>query len=42
MYLHRNTIRNRLIRFSELIGLDLDRTDDLIVTWWLLTRARPH
>lgn len=40
LYLHRNTVRNRLTRFAELTGLDLDRTDDLIVTWWLLNRGR--
>ncbi|MFE7721735.1 helix-turn-helix domain-containing protein [Nocardia rhizosphaerihabitans] len=38
MYLHRNTVRNRLTRFAELTGLDLDRTDDLVVAWWLLHR----
>ena len=40
LYLHRNTVRNRLTRFAELTGLDLDRTDDLIVAWWLLNRGR--
>ncbi|MFC1443086.1 helix-turn-helix domain-containing protein [Streptacidiphilus sp. N1-10] len=40
LYLHRNTVRNRLTRFAELTGLDLDRTDDLIVAWWLLNRER--
>ncbi|MEV0062207.1 helix-turn-helix domain-containing protein [Nocardia sp. NPDC050718] len=38
LYLHRNTVRNRLTRFAELTGLDLGRTDDLIVAWWLLHR----
>ncbi|MFD6102400.1 PucR family transcriptional regulator [Nocardia salmonicida] len=38
LFLHRNTVRNRLTRFAELTGLDLDRTDDLIVAWWLLHR----
>ncbi|MFE5479904.1 PucR family transcriptional regulator [Nocardia sp. NPDC055165] len=38
LYLHRNTVRNRLTRFADLTGLDLGRTDDLIVAWWLLHR----
>lgn len=38
LFLHRNTVRNRLTRLSGLTGLDLDRTDDLIVAWWLLNR----
>ncbi|WP_169814565.1 PucR family transcriptional regulator [Nocardia pseudovaccinii] len=38
LYVHRNTVRNRLTRFTELTGLDLDRTNDLVVTWWLLNR----
>lgn len=38
LFVHRNTVRNRLTRFRELTGLDLDRTDDLIVAWWLLHR----
>lgn len=40
LYLHRNTVRNRLTRFAELTGLDLDRTDDLVVAWWLLHREQ--
>lgn len=40
LFLHRNTVRNRLTRFSDLTGLDLDRTNDLIVAWWLLNRTR--
>ncbi|MFE3257890.1 PucR family transcriptional regulator [Nocardia sp. NPDC059091] len=40
LYLHRNTVRNRLLRFAEITGLNLDRTDDLIVAWWLLTYRR--
>ncbi|MET7774091.1 helix-turn-helix domain-containing protein [Nocardia sp. NPDC005366] len=35
---HRNTVRKRSTRFAEMTGLDLDRTDDLIVVWWLLNR----
>ncbi|WP_218720559.1 helix-turn-helix domain-containing protein [Nocardia sp. MH4] len=41
LVLHRNTVRNRLTRFAELTGLDLGRTDDLIVAWWLLHRDSP-
>ncbi|MGU3292686.1 PucR family transcriptional regulator [Williamsia sp. M5A3_1d] len=38
LFLHRNTVRNRVSRFSDITGLDLDRTDDLVLTWWLLGR----
>ncbi|GAA1457008.1 hypothetical protein GCM10009619_08530 [Williamsia maris] len=38
LFLHRNTVRNRVSRFGSLTGLDLDRTDDLVLTWWLLNR----
>ncbi|MGB8403345.1 MAG: helix-turn-helix domain-containing protein [Mycobacterium sp.] len=40
LHVHRNTIRYRLTRFAELSGLDLDRTDDLVLAWWLLHRDR--
>ncbi|MFE5284895.1 PucR family transcriptional regulator [Nocardia sp. NPDC056611] len=40
LFIHRNTVRNRLIRFAEITGLNLDYTDDLIVTWWLLNHHR--
>ncbi|MCQ4121865.1 PucR family transcriptional regulator [Rhodococcus tibetensis] len=40
LYIHRNTVRNRLTRFGELTGLDIDRTDDLVLAWWLLNRDR--
>jgi hypothetical protein len=38
LHVHPNTVRYRLNRFRELTGLDLHRTDDLIVAWWLLKR----
>lgn len=38
LFVHRNTVRNRLLRFADITGLDLDKTDDLIVAWWLLKR----
>jgi DNA-binding PucR family transcriptional regulator len=43
LHVHPNTVRYRETRFRELTGLDVRRTDDLIVTWWLLKRraARP-
>jgi hypothetical protein len=27
-------------RFGDLTGLDIDRTADLVLAWWLLTRER--
>ncbi|KQU45880.1 hypothetical protein ASG84_11310 [Rhodococcus sp. Leaf278] len=38
LFLHRNTVRNRVSKFTALTGLDLDITDDLVLTWWLLGR----
>lgn len=38
LFLHRNTVRNRVTRFTALTGLDLDLTDDLVLTWWILGR----
>lgn len=40
LFLHRNTVRNRVTRFAELTGLDIDRTSDLVLAWWLLVRER--
>lgn len=43
LHLHRNTVRYRVTRFRDLTGLDLRRTEDLVIAWWLLKRrqARP-
>ncbi|MBT0568511.1 helix-turn-helix domain-containing protein [Williamsia sp. CHRR-6] len=38
LFLHRNTVRNRVARFGALTGLDLEVTDDLVLTWWMLGR----
>jgi sugar diacid utilization regulator len=38
LHVHPNTVRYRLARFHELTGLDIRRTDGVIVTWWLLKR----
>ncbi|MFF4875263.1 PucR family transcriptional regulator [Micromonospora sp. NPDC000668] len=38
---HQNTVRYRVHRFTELTGLDLRRTEDLVTAWWLLHRRRP-
>ncbi|KQU06663.1 hypothetical protein ASG56_03190 [Rhodococcus sp. Leaf7] len=40
LFVHRNTVRNRVARFGDLTGLDIDRTADLVLAWWLLTRER--
>lgn len=40
LFVHRNTVRNRVARFGDLAGLDIDRTADLVLAWWLLTRER--
>jgi hypothetical protein len=37
---HPNTVRYRVNRFRELTGLDLNRTEDLVSTWFLLNRRR--
>lgn len=36
MHVHRNSVRHRVSRFQEFTGLDIQQTDDLITTWWLL------
>lgn len=41
LFVHRNTIRYRLTRFAELAGLDTDKTEDMVLAWWLLNRASP-
>ena len=38
LHIHRNTVRYRITRFKELTALDVRRTDDLIIIWWLLGR----
>ncbi|WP_407726593.1 PucR family transcriptional regulator [Rhodococcoides fascians] len=40
LFVHRNTVRNRVARFGDLTGLDIDSTADLVLVWWLLTRNR--
>jgi hypothetical protein len=40
LHLHRNTIHYRLTRFGEVTGLDIDRTADLVLAWWLLNRRQ--
>ncbi|MFE7801514.1 helix-turn-helix domain-containing protein [Nocardia sp. NPDC057440] len=42
MYLHRNTVRHRLVRISGLTGPDLDSTDDSIVTCGSSTAPDPN
>jgi PucR C-terminal helix-turn-helix domain len=37
---HRNTVRQRLDRYTATTGLDLRVTRDLILTWWLVHRRR--
>lgn len=37
---HPNTVRYRVGQFRELTGLDVRRTEDLVVAWWLLNRRR--
>lgn len=38
MHIHRNTVRYRITRFRELTALDVKRTDDLVIAWWILGR----
>ncbi|MFF7331991.1 helix-turn-helix domain-containing protein [Streptomyces sp. NPDC008150] len=37
---HPNTVRYRVNRFQQLTALDLRRTEDLVISWWLLNRRR--
>ncbi|TCJ30630.1 PucR family transcriptional regulator [Nocardioides jejuensis] len=41
LMVHRNTVRYRLTRFTEVTGLDPEHTSDLVVIWWLLNRTKP-
>jgi DNA-binding PucR family transcriptional regulator len=38
MYLHVNTVRYRLRRFEELVGMALRHLDDLVQIWWAIQR----
>ncbi|MGV0991186.1 MAG: PucR family transcriptional regulator [Mycobacterium sp.] len=38
LHIHRNTVRYRLTRFRELTALDVHRTEDLVIAWWILGR----
>jgi hypothetical protein len=38
MYLHVNTVRYRLRRFEELVGMTLRHLDDLVQVWWAIQR----
>jgi hypothetical protein len=40
LHVHPNTVRYRAGRFRDLTGLDINRTEDLIVAWWLLKRRQ--
>jgi PucR C-terminal helix-turn-helix domain len=40
MYLHVNTVRYRLRRFEELVGMALRHLDDLVQIWWAIQRHR--
>lgn len=42
MRLHTNTVRYRLRRFQELIGIDLADPDRALEAWWALQRRRLH
>lgn len=42
LFVHRNTVHHRLRRFREITGLDLRRTDQLVLAWWLLQRPDPR
>ena len=38
LFLHRNSVRYRLTRFTELTGLDIESTEGTVLAWWLLNR----
>lgn len=40
LHLHPNSVRYRVARFEELTGLDLRRTHDVVLAWWLLESRR--
>ncbi len=42
LFVHPNTLRNRLRRFEAITGADLGRTEDLFRVWWALERRRLH
>ncbi|MFG3117522.1 PucR family transcriptional regulator [Streptomyces sp. NPDC048197] len=42
LYVHANTLRNRLRRFEEITGTSLRDPADLAEVWWALTHRRIH
>lgn len=42
LYVHPNTLRNRLRRFEEITGTSLRDPGDLAEIWWALTHRRLH
>ncbi|WP_432140556.1 PucR family transcriptional regulator [Streptomyces sp. bgisy084] len=42
LYVHPNTLRNRLRRFEEITGTNLRDPADLAEVWWALTHRRLH
>ncbi|WP_414504146.1 PucR family transcriptional regulator [Streptomyces sp. NEAU-L66] len=42
LYVHPNTLRNRLRRFEEITGTNLRDPADLAEVWWALTHRRFH
>ncbi|MFE3881615.1 PucR family transcriptional regulator [Streptomyces lydicus] len=42
LYVHPNTLRNRLRRFEEITGTSLRDPADLAEVWWALTHRRIH
>lgn len=35
---HRKTLKHRLQRYAEIVGIDFRRVDDLVTVWWALGR----